>query len=155
MMQKLYQLWIVLLVISGGVATCFFGFAASELWKFFNCNQTQTAKTSEFEITSLPSSRVAICVHYTYEVDSVPYKGKTLLSSPQFFNRFAAENYIPSLLHKSWQVHYAENNPAKSSLEHLFPYKECVQTLVTLAVFLYFYFAKGLLRKYLEVLPSQ
>ena len=145
MMQKLYRLWVVLMLISVGVSLVFFARALAGVWQFLSLSEQTPARHVELEVQEVSSSRFAIAARYVYDVGGVTYKGKTVFENPLFLHRMAAENYQVWMKHKPRTVCYMQRNPALSSLEHPFPYKRCLQSLVTMGVFLYFYFARGLL----------
>jgi hypothetical protein len=136
------------MIISGGVALAFLGIALADLWKFINLNVQVPALVSELNVKELSSSRFAIEAHYSYEVAETPYKGKTLLMGKTFPNRYIAEIHKEALEKKIGEAWVMGRNPSLSTLEKDPPYKSCLQALVTIGVFLYFYFARGLLAKF-------
>jgi hypothetical protein len=147
MAQNLHRLWVVLLVISGGIVVWFSSIAAGGMWKYFRLNAQVPVKILKWEVQELSSSRFALEAHYRYDVRDVPYEGKTVFESPQFLNRFAAENYMKIHGSKWWQTWYSASRPGYSSLEKKFPKKECSQALLTLGVFVYFFFTRGMLMR--------
>jgi hypothetical protein len=154
MLQKLYRLWMVLMIISGGVALAFLGVALASIWKFINFSEETSPQTLAFHVQEVSCSRFALVGEYTYEVAGRPYKGKTVFENPVFLNRFAAESYPLVAFYHGRKVAYMKRNPSLSSLENPFPYKHCLQALVTIGVFLYFYFARGLLIKFISHLAD-
>ena len=154
-MQKLYRLWVVLMIVSGGVALGFLGVALASVWKFVSLNENAPAKILHIQVKELSASRFAIEAEYSYQVESIVYTGKTVFENPLFLNRFAAENYRPFLANKLEKVWYMKRNPALSCMEKPFPRKLCLQALMTIGVFLYFYFARGLLLKFLTYSPVE
>ncbi len=153
-MIKLYRLWVILMIASGLVALSFLGIALAGVWKFINLNETAPAQIVQFQVKELSSSRFAIEAAYSYQVESATYKGKTVFENPLFLTRFAAENYQLFLENKPRIAWYMKRNPTLSSLENNFPYKACLQALVTIGVFLYFYFARGLFLKFISHLST-
>ena len=154
MLHKLYRLWVILLILSGGVAVWFSGVAIGSLLIFFQYSQTQSAHITSFAVTPQPFSRFAITAAYHYTVGGVEYTQEDVLSSCQFLSHFAAEHYIPFLYQKKWVAFYKKGHPQASCLENPFPSKDCVHALITIAVFVYFYFAKNLLSRYLQKIPK-
>ncbi len=148
MKQNLYKLWAAMLMISGGIALWFSGIAAVDLWKYARLNELTSAEVLSWNVIALSSSRFAVEVDYQYQVNETLYDGKTLFKSPQFLNRFAAENYVKMLESKRWNTWYRESCPTISSLERGFPQKQCLQALLTVGVFAYFYFARSLLLRF-------
>ncbi len=61
-----------------------------------------------------------------------------------YFNKFIAEQHLKELKKKNWKLFYQSNNPLKNTLQHHFPFKECVHLLLAFAVITYFVW----LRKY-------
>lgn len=144
MSWNLYRLWLILLVISGAIALWFSGVAASGMWKFFRLDKQMPAKILNWQVCELTSSRFALEADYQFELDGVLYSGKTIFSKPQFLNRFTAENYMKINGSKSWKAWYRTSSPAYNSLEKEFPQKQCLNALLTLGVFIYFFFARNM-----------
>jgi hypothetical protein len=144
MTRKFYQLWVILLVISGAIALWFSGIAVGGMWKFFGLSAQTPVKVLKWQVRELTSSRFALEADYQFEIDGVTYSGKTIFERPQFLNRFAAENYMRINGSKSWNTWYRTGNPKSNSLEKEFPQKQCLHALLTLGVFIYFFFARGM-----------
>jgi len=144
MTQNFYKLWLILLVISGAIALWFSGIATGGMWKFFYLNAQSPVKILNWQVQELSSSRFALEAEYQFEINHAVYEGKTIFERPQFLNRFAAENYMKINGSKSWVTWYRSGNPACNSLEKEFPRKQCLQALLTLGVFVYFFFARGM-----------
>jgi len=148
MTGNLYKLWLVLLVISAGIALWFSEIALIGVWKFTRLNTQAQATVSKWEIRDLSSSRFAVQAEYSYEVEGVAYVGKTIFENKQFLNRFAAASCIKLFEAKHWQAWYRESNPVLSSLEREFPQKQCLHALLTIGVFAYFYFARSMFSRF-------
>ncbi len=144
MSRNFYRLWMVLIVISSVIALWFSGIVAKELWKFFQLNAKTSVKMINWQAHEITSSRFAIEAEYQFELKGVAYSGKTIFKKPQFLNRFAAENYMRIHGSKSWETWYRIGNPSCNSLEKQFPQKQCLQALLTLGVFTYFFFVRGM-----------
>ena len=145
--RNFYRIWLVLLVISGGIALWFSGIALGGAWKYFRLNAFASAQVLHWQTQEISSSRYAIEAEYQFEVAGKAYKGKTIFERPQFLNRFAAENYIAINGSKSWQAWYRKGGPGFSSLEKEFPKKKCLQAVLTLGVFFYFFFARTMVSR--------
>jgi hypothetical protein len=144
--KNLFRLWLALLVTSGAIVIWFSSIAGAGMWKYFRLNAQVPVKILGWEIKELSSSRFALEARYRYDVNEIPYEGKTIFESPQFLNRFAAENYIKLHTGKRWRTWYSASFPSYNSLEKEFPKKQCSQALLTLGVFVYFFFTRGMLR---------
>lgn len=144
MTRNLYRLWLVLLIISGAISLWFSGIAVDRMWKFFCLNAQSSVKVLNWQVQELSSSRFALEAEYQFEIRGTVYYGKTIFEKPQFLNRFAAENYMRIHGAESWEAWYSTSHPAYNNLEKKFPQKQCLQALLTLGVFVYFFFARGL-----------
>jgi hypothetical protein len=147
MHRNLYRLWVVLVLISGGIALWFSGAAIMGIVKFSLLNAQTSAEIIRWQVCEVNSSRFAVEAHYLFTVGEKSYIGKTKFESPQFLNRYAAENYIATLGSKQWKTWYRQSSPACSSLERQFPQKKCLQSVLTLGVFIYFFFARSLVMR--------
>jgi hypothetical protein len=148
MAQKLFKLWMILLVISGGIALWYSGSTCKELWNYVQLTERAPARILKWETRDLGSSHFGIAAEYLYEVGGISYTGRTLFKKQRFLNRFAAENYLKSLKEKRLWVWHRKSKPSISSLEREFPQKYCLQALLTVGVFAYFYFARSLFSKF-------
>ncbi len=147
MHKNLQRLWVILLVASGLIALWFSATAAGGLWKFFCLNARAQAQVLHWQVQELSSSRFALEAEYQFKLNGKTHNGKTIIENPQFLNRFAAENYMVINSSKSWVAWYRSSDPSYSSLEKILPKKKCLQALLTIGVFIYFFFAKSLLVK--------
>jgi hypothetical protein len=147
MHQNLFRLWLVLLVTSGAIALWYSGVALVGVCKFSLLNTQTSAEVMRWQVREISSSRFAVEADYQFTVKDVTYHGKTKFENPQFLNRFAAENYIANIGAKPWKMWYRESNPTRSSLEREFPQKNCLQALLTVGVFAYFFFARSMLSR--------
>lgn len=147
MSRNLYKVWLTLLLISGGIAAWFSVAAGAKIWKYSRLNATVPATVTQWEIRDLPSSRFAVVADYRFEIEHVAYQGETIFEYPQFLNRFAAENYLKQLRVSDWKAWYRKSSPSLSSLEKELPQKECLQAILTVGVFAYFYFARSMLAR--------
>jgi hypothetical protein len=128
----------------------FSGLALVGVWKFSRLNAHMPAQVLSWQVRELSSSRFALEADYCFEVEGIVYQGKTLFKKSQFLNRFSAENYIKTFRVKQWEVWYKKRDPSLSSLEKRFPQKECLQALLTIGVFIYFFFARSMLSRLLN-----
>lgn len=141
------KLWIALLVLSSGVALWFVSVAGIGIWKYISLSKQAPATLTQVEVCELSSSRFAVVAQFYYTVGQETCHGKTIFERPQFMNHFAAEHYAKLLSGKVWKAWYQPSHPCIASLERHFPQKACLHALLTLGVFIYFYFAKGLLAR--------
>jgi hypothetical protein len=150
MAQKLFKLWVVLLIVSGGIASWFSIITFKELWDYMQLNAQAPATILKWEARDLGASRFGIAAEYIYEVDGISYRGSTVFKKQCFLNRFTAENHLKLLKNRRLRVWHRKGNPSFSSLEREFPQKDCLQALLTVGVFAYFYFARSLFKYFLK-----
>lgn len=144
MEKQLYRLWIVLLAVTGGIACWFVAVASMGLWNYFSMSETALATITHVQIKELSSSRFALETAYQYTVKGTEYSVQTVLRSPQFLNRFTAENELPAWKGRQCRVFYQKKNPKKSRLEKSFPTKQCLHAILTCGVLGYFYISRHL-----------
>ncbi len=147
MQKNLYRFWVVLLVASGLIALWFSGSAAANLWKYFRLNVQTSAEVLQWRVQELSSSRFAIQAEYQFKLNGKTYTGETIFENPQFLNSFAAENYMRINGSKNWETWYCSSKPSYNCLEKKFPKKKCLQALLTIGVFFYFFFARSFVTK--------
>jgi hypothetical protein len=144
-MNNIYRIWVVLLMISGLIALWFSGKALTEMWVYSRLDSATAAKTIRWDVREMGSSRFQIEATFYYEVKGLELENTTLFASHQYLNRYAAEQEIKGSADKAWNVWYQKNNPSFSSLEKEFPVKKSLHALLTIGVFVYFFFARGLM----------
>jgi len=140
--HRLYQLWLVLLLLSGGITLWFTGAALVDIYQYYILNERAPVEVLRWQVRERSPSQFAIEAEYEFRVKEVTYHGKTQLQNPQFLNRYAAESHIAKLGSPQETIWYQKSNPLHSSMEKEFPRKELTQALLTLGVFLYFLFAR-------------
>ena len=148
-MKNFNTLWITLLAVSGATALWLSSLAVFHCWQYFRLNAHAEVESIAWTIRELSPSSYAFEAQYGYTISGRNYFGRSVLKTPTFPNRFAAESYENTLLKKRATVWFEEKDPSCSSLEKVFPKKSLIHSLLTLAVFVYFYFAKTLLLKFL------
>lgn len=148
MVKRLFFLWAILLAITGLITCWFAGQAIRQGWKYFRLNAQVPATALTWQVKMLSSSHYALFATYRYSVDGQACTGETLLSSPIYPNQYAAELDLKERREKPpMRVWYQKKAPSFSCLQKRFPKKELINTLLTFGVFLYFYFARGLMNK--------
>ncbi len=145
MIKRLLWLWVVLLSITG-LITCWFAFLAiGEGWTYFRLDAQVPARVKNWDIKMISSSHYALQAAYRYSVNGQEFTGESLLSSPSYPNQYAAEIDLKTRQSEKINVWYQKRHPAFSSLQKRFPKKELTNAILTFGVFVYFYFARGLL----------
>jgi hypothetical protein len=145
MIKRLLWLRVVLLSVTG-LITCWFAVQAiGEGWTYLRLDRHVPARVQKWDIKMISSSNYALHAAYRYSVNGQEFTGETLLSSPRYPNHYAAEIDLKTRRSEQISVWYQKNHPAFSSLQKRFPRKEFTNAILTFGVFIYFYFARGLL----------
>lgn len=145
MIKRLLWLRVVLLSITG-LITCWFAvLAIDEGWTYLRLDARVPARVQKWDIKMISSSHYALLARYRYSVNGQEFTGETLLSSPRYPNQYAAEIDLKTRQSEEISVWYQKRHPAFSSLQKRFPKKELINAILTFGVFIYFYFARGLL----------
>jgi hypothetical protein len=147
MIKRLLRLWLIFLALTGLISCWFVGQAVKEGWKFVRLNTQVRAHIINWEIKMLSSSHYALLAHYSYSIDDQEFTGQTLFSSPNYLNYYAAANDLKARQGAEFWTWYQKNNPSFSSLQKKFPKKEFTNALLTIGVFIYFYFIRGMLER--------
>ncbi|MFI5333688.1 MAG: hypothetical protein ACHQT8_00800 [Chlamydiales bacterium] len=137
------------LALVGGILLLWFGGKAIfELWNFFHLN-AHTPATAVVWSVEEQGPRVFLTGSYDFEVQGKKYQGKSRLQEPIFLNKFAAESAINSWGSHPWSIWYDSGAPDRSSLQKLFPYKNCIYALIIFGVCGYYFivFSRASLKK--------
>jgi hypothetical protein len=145
MVKRLLRLWVILLAITGLITCWFTVLAIGKAWIFFLLDSQVQARVHKWEIKAISSSHYALHATYGYSINGQEFTGQTLFSSPRYPNNYAAASGLKIKQEEDIQAWYQKRNPAFSSLQKKFPKKELTNAILTFGVFVYFYFARGLL----------
>ncbi len=142
------KVWIVLLSVTSLILVGFSVKMTSRFNEYFSLNNVSKAVSMDWEILEKSSSSFALLVSYQFNpLEKGLIRGVTELPKPHFLNLPSAERAVKELSGKSWDVFYNEKDPSISSLQKIFPFKDCIQTVLTLGVFVYFLFFKKMMEK--------
>ena len=145
------RIWIVLLVVTSLVTMGFLVKTTLRLNRYFSLNTAAKAHFMDWKVVEKSSSSFALEVIYQFDAAKKEgVQGATELEKPYFFNLPSAEHAIQELSKKSWDVFYNDKDPSISSLQRNFPFKDCIQCLLTLGVFIYFLFFKKIMEKSIQ-----
>lgn len=132
------KLWFLLIFISVGIALWFTIIAGRGIWNYHKLDAKTPCKVTSWDIEEKNSSKFVIYAHYEYLVDNHVFKGETTFAGPYYLNRMSAETGIHQLKDFSWEVWYRSKYPEESSLQKIFPFKNCLYALLTIGVCIYF-----------------
>jgi hypothetical protein len=145
------RIWIVLLVVTSLVTMGFLVKTTVRLSRYFSLNTVVKAQSMDWKVVEKSSSSFALKVIYRFDaIKKEGVQGSTELDKPYFLNLPSAEHAIGELSKKSWDVFYNDKDPSKNSLQRNFPFKDFIQCLLTLGVFIYFLFFKKIMEKSIQ-----
>ena len=131
-----------LFIIVGLAALWFCSIAGGGLYSYARLDRQAPAKITHWELIEYSPSKVALEASYTFLVEGQEWQGQSIFSKPYYLNLPSAKSALEQKSHESWSVWYNHRNPKTSSLERLFPYKNCFNALITLGVLGYFWILK-------------
>lgn len=131
-------MWLAGIILGG-----FLFSAAVDLWGYLRLEKKTIATVNQWKVIEKSSSQFALRASYTFDAQGKTYAGKTTLSKPYHLNRLSAEKQVKAYEAHKWPVWYQPNHPEISSIEHLFPVKKCLYTLIVLGVFFYFVYLRS------------
>lgn len=130
--------WNALLWVMFLVALWFTGNFLYQLYDYYSLGAEQNATKTEWSVKEISDERYLMEANYTFDIDGKSYAGHTLLDSPSYRNKWAAEEMIPEYTSKPWTVWYSAKDPQHSSLQKDLPVKVTVSMLLLWAVLCYF-----------------
>jgi hypothetical protein len=140
--------WLVLLVVTSLVSGFFLLKTADLLSLYFSLNKETNAISTRWSVSEKGPSSFALRVFYEFDpMKKIPFHGTVDLVKPYFLNAPSAQSALEVFAQKSWIVFYNEKNPSISSLQKIFPFKECFHFLLSLGVFVYFLFFRKILKR--------
>ena len=132
-----------LLMWSAGILAAYFLVtAALDLWRYGKFEKKSIAVVDQWTILEPSSSQFAIQAGYSFTYQGEEYRGKTTFSKPYHLNRLSAEKQIKTHALQKWPVWVYPRHPEQNTLEHRFPLKKCLYSLMVLGVFVYFIYLK-------------
>lgn len=142
------RLSICFLVLTSLVAIGFLSKAGYKVSQYFSLDKTSNALTLDFDISEKAPSSFSLGAFYSFKTEEKGViTGYTELSKPYFLNLPSAKFAVEEFKKKSWDVFYNQSNPSKNSLQKNFPFKDCIQAILTLGVFVYFLFFRKIVEK--------
>jgi hypothetical protein len=107
--------------------------------EYFSLDSQANAQIESWKIVEKPDSTFAICATYRFFIPEKEVEGKTEFAKPYFLNPYAAQKAIDQLVPQRWVCFFNAKHPEKNSLQRLFPFKACIQGILTLALAVYFF----------------
>lgn len=136
------KIWTLLLALSGTVALWYTGQAALHLYRYNSLSGEGEAHIEQWGVRKDGASKFALVSNYYYIIDDKAYKGTTAFTQPYYLNLPSAEQEIQKINCQTMPVWFNPSKPQISSLHKEFPTKNCFNSVITLSIFIYFYFLK-------------
>ena len=137
------RLWLGLMILTAAISLWFTGKATHGLWVYSRLAAQTQAAPKEWSVLEIGSSEYVLVSRYAYRIGEAEYEGKTIFKKPSFLNRASAEASIKDWTAHSWNVWYDPSHPLDSSLQKIFPFKNCIHALLALGVLGYFYYLRS------------
>lgn len=141
------NIWLVFFALTG-LITCFLG--GRFIYNYYNhyvMSGKASAHVLEWEIEEITKSKYAIAAVYEFEVNGEVHTGRTFFTKPYFPNYYSAEINLEKWQACSWDVWYHPKNMNKSTMQHLFPYKQGVHFLLSMCITGYFLWLNFYIRR--------
>lgn len=132
------KLWWGLIALSALTAVWMLAILTFKLHIYYFLDESTEAKDMKWSVVCEDASTYYLRGNYLYVVDGELLSGTQLLKRTEYSNEFQAKAVIAKMDGEAQLVYYAKSRPFKSSLERVFPYKECLHLLISLAIFAYF-----------------
>lgn len=98
-----------------------------------------TAPTAiEWHAKEIDEDLFAATAVYTFHVNGNTFMSNDYVRKPTYQNRWAAESELASHAKQYKQVWYRSSDPTYSSIQKIFPTKECIYMCILVGLFLYF-----------------
>lgn len=136
-----FKAWTIFLILIGVVAGFFLGKAGWEVIGYLRLNAATEAHVKEWSIKE-SSSDFLVAALYTYKVKNQEFEAKTIFTKPKYLNFSSAQSDLKKWDKHQWTAWYSSFSPKNSSLQKIFPFKSCIQALLSLGVWCYFLFLR-------------
>ena len=113
-----------------------------DLWNYWKFEKKSMARVDRWMIIEKTPSQFAIKARYSFLYQGKEYDGKTTFSKPYHLNRPSAQKEMKAYASKPWPVWIRPSRPEQNTLQHRFPLKKCLYSLMVLGIFLYFVYLK-------------
>jgi hypothetical protein len=130
--------FIVLLAALCAAGLWFFGKAAWALYDYNSYTSSVQAKTIDWNIKIVSEEQFIPYARYTYVVNGTEHTGEGSLKNTVYRNEWAAGKAVEELAKKGWTIWYDPDYPNYSSLQKIFPLKECIYAGTVALLIIYF-----------------
>lgn len=117
------------------------GYVVVALWQvfvYYRYDGVVVAKEVQWSYDRVGRDKYALHAEYDYEVDGIQYRGATVFKEDVVRNPWAAERTVEAAKTHTWQVWYQKSAPKASTVERVFPTRQCVSAGAMVLLALYF-----------------
>lgn len=130
--------WKIFLGIIGSVALWFSTKACFLLYNDITLNAQAPVTEIQWSVKELSTDSFLLQAHYTFSTHGTTYSAEGVLQERPYLNAWAAQQAVSEYSKKQRIIWYNASNPAHSSLQKNFPFKECLSAVTLWGIFAYF-----------------
>jgi len=133
--------WILVLIISGSIFVWFSFQLFLQTNKYIILNTPIKANIEKLEVNNDNKNKFLAVASYSFDVANKTFIHKGVFEK-KFINPLSAKAFCENISKNDFIIWYNSKNPNFSSVEKNFPIKNCVYSIITLIVFIYFLILK-------------
>lgn len=130
--------WQAFLVVVFSVALWHTGIALYSYYHYAHLKAKIAVTSIDWQIEEKSDENYFLKAFYQYDFRGKSFSGNTVFSEDAYRNHWAAEQAIKEFSSENWKVWFDPQDPAYSSLQKKFPFKEWVSAAILWALTLYF-----------------
>ncbi len=132
------KVWLSFLCLYASIAMWFMGAAVYSSYHYWKMSASRPPSQANWSVAELSSEVFVPQVAYTFEVAKTSFAGRTMLTNHRYIHPKGAEQALTEFSAKKWAVWYNPADPQESTLQKMFPFKECISALILFGLLLYF-----------------
>ena len=132
-------LWLVFISIVILAGMGYTAYAVVKVWQYVRLDTKTISQEIQWTIVSLKEDAFIPLAHYFFNVDGKNYKGQTRWQEI-YLNEWTAREAVSRLKQSPPPVWFDSSSPEISSLQKIFPIKECIYTALLWMLGSYFFF---------------
>ena len=136
MFQK--RLWKFFLFFLALIALYFSIISVCLVYQYIRLEAKTVPQSIHWSVHAINEEHYVLKANYLFKVKDKEYANETVLLKPWYRNEWAASQEISNQMQKQWNIWFSLSNPESSSLQKIFPIKECVSSILLWGIFAYF-----------------
>lgn len=130
-------LWICFLGFIGLASFGYFSKTVLDLYRYYRLNVSVVPETMTWTVGKANEELFFPEGTYRFSYQGKVYVGSDFLTREKYRNEEALQNDLPKFDRQKWSIWFRADQPNISTLQKIFPWKECIYTLFLFAIFLY------------------